>query len=71
MKNDSTWSTSFSNLKNGGKDVMKDVERNELTKIEKEGKVGIKYTKLLIKICKDLSIKNYKEIIKNYITNKN
>ena len=50
---------------------MKNEERDELRKIENEGRVKIKYTKLLIKICKDLGIKNHKEIIKEYITNKN
>lgn len=50
---------------------MKNVEKDELRKIENEMGGGIKYTKLLIKICKDLGIKNHKEIIKNYISNKN
>lgn len=36
MKNNSTWSTSFSNLKNGGKDIMKNLEKDALTKIENE-----------------------------------
>ena len=39
MRNDSTWSTSFSNLKNGGKDIMKNVKRDELTKIEMKGAI--------------------------------
>lgn len=39
MRNDSTWSTSFFNLKNGGKDIMKNVKRDELTKIEMKGAI--------------------------------